>query len=185
MTETLTPAARPRAKDTAKAKARGNLRMPPRVRKFVLTVHVAVSVGWLGLEIGQLILATVGLAADSPELIRATRIVMEILGIEVVAVAAWSSLITGLLLSLATKWGLLKHYWILTKLVINVGLMVAGHSFFRHWLRDQAALGVTDDSVSIKLMVGMSIGFTLLVTATTLSVYKPWGKTRFAAPTRR
>ncbi|MGW0731956.1 hypothetical protein [Streptomyces sp. NPDC002851] len=178
MTETLTPAVRPRAK--AAGKARGGRRMSPRLRKFVLTCHVVVSVGWLGLEIGQLIIGTVGVAADNPELIRATRIVAEILGVEVVAVAAWSSLITGLLLSLATKWGLLKHYWIMTKLVINVGLMVAGHSLFRHWLHHQADIGVAADPVSTKLLIGMGIGFTLLLTATTLSVYKPWGKTRFA-----
>jgi hypothetical protein len=35
--------------------------------------------------------------------------------------AAIGTLVTGILLSLGTKWGLLRHYWVATKLAPTVG----------------------------------------------------------------
>ncbi len=137
-----------------------------------------MAVGWVGIEIAQLLLGLVGLTTDDAGVVRATRVVMEIIGIELIVGTAWMTLLTGLLLSAATKWGLLKHYWIVTKLVINIALMLNGHFFIQHWLREQAQVGTAPESVSLQLVITMSISLALLVTATTLSIYKPWGKTR-------
>ncbi|WP_405443135.1 hypothetical protein OG373_37085 [Streptomyces avidinii] len=72
------PAARP-------APAAGRVRrLPQRWRKAILTLHVTAAVGWVGVEIAQLLLGVVGLATDDAGLIRATRVVMEILGIELI-----------------------------------------------------------------------------------------------------
>ncbi|MCX5014920.1 hypothetical protein OG765_28615 [Streptomyces sp. NBC_00555] len=70
---------------------------------------MTVAVGWVGIEIAQLILGLVGLTTDDAGVVRATRVVMEILGIELIAGIAWTALLTGLLLATATQWGLLKH----------------------------------------------------------------------------
>ncbi|MGP3974291.1 hypothetical protein ACTWQF_09705 [Streptomyces sp. 8N114] len=185
MTETVTPA--PRAETTTvrprnnsragRAGGRG-WRLHPRARKFVLTCHVTVAVGWLGVEAAQFILALVGLFTGDAEMLRATRLVMELLGIELIAVLAWSSLLTGLLLALATPWGLLKQYWIVAKLVVNVTLMLAGHFCFRHWLQRQVM--APSETVSVQLGLGIVTGLALLGMATAISIYKPWGKTRLA-----
>ncbi|MEU9378792.1 hypothetical protein AB0D94_34250 [Streptomyces sp. NPDC048255] len=139
---------------------------------------MTVAVGWVGIEIAQLLLGLVGLTTGDAGVVRATRVAMEIIGIELIAGIAWMTLLTGLLLSAATKWGLLKHYWIVTKLVITVALMLNGHFFLQHWLREQAEVGKAPESLSLQLVIVMSIGLGLLVTATALSIYKPWGKTR-------
>ncbi|MFD4256469.1 hypothetical protein ACFWR9_02265 [Streptomyces sp. NPDC058534] len=139
---------------------------------------MTVAVGWVGIEIAQLLLGLVGLTTDDAGLVSATRVVMEVLGIELIAIIAWTTLLTGLLLATATQWGLLKHYWIVTKLVINIILMLNGHFFLQHWLREQAEVGKAPESLSLQLVIVMSIALVLLVTATTLSIYKPWGKTR-------
>lgn len=168
------PAARPRTPPTG----RRLRRLPQRWRKAILTLHVTVAVGWVGIEIAQLLLGLVGLTTDDAGVVRATRVVMEIIGIELTVGMAWMTLLTGLLLSAATKWGLLKHHWIVTKLVITVTLMLNGHLFIQHWLREQAEMGGAPASLSLQLVVTMSISLALLLTATTLSIYKPWGKTR-------
>jgi hypothetical protein len=40
--------------------------------------------------------------------------------------AAIGTLVTGVLLSMGTKWGLLQHYWVATKLALSVGVIVTG-----------------------------------------------------------
>ncbi|WP_405532999.1 hypothetical protein OG592_37440 [Streptomyces avidinii] len=139
---------------------------------------MTAAVGWVGVEIAQLLLGVVGLAADDAGLIRATRVVMEILGIELIVGMAWMTLLTGPLLAMATQWSLLKHYWIVAKRVITIALMLNGHFFLQHWLREQAEVGTAPESLSLQLVITMSISLGLLVTATALSIHKPWGKTR-------
>lgn len=153
-------------------------RLSPRWRKAILTLHVTVAVGWVGVEIAQLLLGLAGLTTDDPEVVRATRVVMEILGLELTVGIAWMTLLTGLLLAMATQWGLLKHYWIAVKLVITATLMLDGHFLLQHWLRRQADLDTASESLGLQLVISMSIALVLLVAATALSVHKPWGRTR-------
>lgn len=40
--------------------------------------------------------------------------------------AAIGALVTGVLLSLGTRWGPLQHYWVATKLALSVGVIVTG-----------------------------------------------------------
>jgi len=94
--------------------------MTPRVRKFALTAHVTSSVGWLGAVAGFLALAVVGLASQDAQVVRAAYLVMEPVGWFVLVPLAFASLLTGLVQSLGTTWGLLRHYWVLFKLLINV-----------------------------------------------------------------
>lgn len=45
-------------------------KMPRSLRKLVLTVHVVVSVGWIGIEAGLLALGLTGLYTRDPEVLR-------------------------------------------------------------------------------------------------------------------
>jgi hypothetical protein len=50
--------------------------MPPRLRKMVLAVHVASSVGWLGAAACFLALAVVGLTSQDAPTVRTTSLVL-------------------------------------------------------------------------------------------------------------
>lgn len=162
--------------------------MPPRVRKLVLTLHIALSVSWLGVEATQVVLGVSAVATGDAERLKATYVVMQFVGTRIVPPAALGSLLTGLLLGLGTAWGVFRHYWVTTKLLINVMVILAGHEVFRFWLNQQArvVLGTpvatltTADvgSVRLRLLAGLSTALVLLTVATVLSVYKPWGRTR-------
>src|ERR687892_2110884 len=94
--------------------------MTPRVRKLALTAHVASSVGWLGAVAAFLALAVVGLTSDDGETVRGAYLVMEPAAWFVLVPLAFASLVTGLVQSLITTWGLFRHYWVVFKLLINV-----------------------------------------------------------------
>ena len=94
--------------------------MTPRLRKFALTAHVVSSVGWLGAVAGFLALAAAGLTSQDAQMVRAAYLAMELIAWFVIVPLALASLLTGLVQSVGTTWGLFRHYWVLAKLLVTV-----------------------------------------------------------------
>src|SRR5687767_14273305 len=94
--------------------------MTPRLRKLVLTAHVSSSVGWLGAVAGFLALAVAGLTSHQAETVRAAYLATELITWFVIVPLAFASLLTGLVVSLGTEWGLFRHYWVLIKLLLTI-----------------------------------------------------------------
>jgi hypothetical protein len=164
-------------------------RMPRWIRKLVLTIHVVVSVGWIGIEAGLLALGLTGLYTRDPEVLRAAYIAIGLFGGIFVVPASIGTLVTGVLLSVGTPWGLFRHYWIVAKFVVTVALVAGGIFVLNQKLQEAAARvsGVPINTLTsadvgtlrFQIIAAVSVALLLLVTATTLSVYKPWGKTWF------
>ena len=157
--------------------------MTPRVRKFALTAHVASSVGWLGAIAGFLALAVVGLTSQDAQTVRGAYLVMEPAAWFVLVPLAFASLLTGLVQSLGTTWGLFRHYWVLFKLLINIVATIVLLTYMETF---RFMAGVAADpsadlgavrNVSPALHAGAAL--LLLLVATTLAVYKPRGMTRY------
>ncbi|ONI89559.1 hypothetical protein ALI22I_15805 [Saccharothrix sp. ALI-22-I] len=146
--------------------------MKPKVRKLWLVLHVVSSVGWLGVTVGMLVLALA--AFDAPQLYEA----MSLLGDLVVLPLALTALGTGVVLSLGTKWGLVKYRWVLVKFVLTVVAVVATTFSLRSGLHE-AADGVVG-AAGADVLVASCVSLTLYTFNTVLSVFKPWGRTRWA-----
>src|SRR3981189_3404401 len=89
------------------------------VRKFALTAHVTSSVGLLGSIAAFLALAIAGLTSQDIKMVRAAYLAMEVIARCVIVPLAFASLLTGLIQSLGTPWGLFRHYWVLAKLLLT------------------------------------------------------------------
>lgn len=162
------------------------VRLGPSATKFALTAHITASIGWLGAVIAFLVLAVVAVTDADTATVRALYIVMELLGWYVIVPLSLASLVTGLIQSLGTKWGLLRHYWVLTKLLINLVattillLYMQTLTYFATVARSTATTGTASDalpSASPVLHAGGAV--VLLLLAAVLSVYKPRGMTRY------
>ena len=157
--------------------------MTPRLRKLALTAHVASSVGWLGAVVVFLALAVVGLTSEDAETARGAYLVMEPAARLVLVPLAFASLLTGLFQSLATTWGLFRHYWVVAKLLINVLATIVllvymeTFSFMAGVAADPGADLDVVRSASPALHAGAAL--LLLLAATVLAVYKPRGITRY------
>jgi hypothetical protein len=161
----------------------------PGLRKLALTAHVASSVGWLGAVAAFLALGVVGLTSQDAETVRGAYLVMEPAAWFVLVPLAFASLLTGLVQSLITTWGLFRHYWVVFKLLINLGATIVlliymeTFSFMAGVAADpRADLGVVR-SASPVLHAGAAL--LLLLVATTLAVYKPRGMTPYGQRTQR
>ena len=87
-----------------------NLTMPPRLRKWALTAHITFSVGWVGAVAGFLALSIAGVTSQNPEVVRAAYVGMNLIGWFIVVPCSLASLLSGIVQSLGTEWGLFRHY---------------------------------------------------------------------------
>ena len=159
--------------------------MIPRLRKFVLTAHVTFSVGWLGAVVSFLALAVVGLMSNEEQIVRASYVAMELTTWFVIVPLAIASLVTGLVQSLGTNWGLFRHYWIIAKFLITIvaTILLMVHMRPIGILADaaqQVVIPISDyRGLQIQLIGDAIAAIVLLLTATALSVYKPSGLTAY------
>ncbi|HZO32348.1 MAG TPA: DUF2269 domain-containing protein [Chloroflexota bacterium] len=157
--------------------------MPPGARKLALTAHVTASVGWLGAIIVFLGLAVVGLTSQDAQTVRAAYLVMEPAARLVLVPLSFASLVTGVVLSLGTAWGLFRHYWIVFKLVITVFATIILLIYMKTF-RSMAGVAA-DPSADLAMVRNASpllhaaLALLVLVAATVLAVYKPRGLTPY------
>lgn len=159
--------------------------MTPRIRKFALTAHVTSSVGWLGTVAGFQALAIAAVRSREPETVRAFYLAMELTGWYIIVPFCVASLVTGLIMSLGTPWGLFRHYWVLVKFLITVvaALILFGFTQTLGSLGDLAANATLPIGELRNLRQSPVLhsggGLLVLLGATVLAVYKPWGMTRY------
>ena len=158
--------------------------MTPSLRRFALTAHVTSSVGLLGAVACFLALAIAGLINRDAQMVRAAYLAMDLTAWFVIVPLTFTSLLTGLVQSLGTTWGLFRHYWVLAKLLLTVlvtfVLMLKMELIgFLAGAAAQMTLSGTDlRAARIELMVHAGGGLLVLLGPVALSLYKPWGLTR-------
>ena len=160
--------------------------MTTSLRKAALTAHVVSSVGWLGAVAVVLALAVAGVAAEDAQTVRAVYLAMELSGWFVLVPLSVASLLTGLLQSLGSTWGVFRHYWVVAKLVINVFATVVLLVYMQTlaYLAGIAAdTGLPSDDLGVlrtpSVVLHAAAALLFLLVATVLAVYKPRGMTRY------
>ncbi len=154
--------------------------MTPGLRKFVLTVHLAVSVGWIGAVVAYIALDVTAVTSQDVQMVRAAYLAMELTVWYVIVPLALAALLTGLVMSLGTPWGLFRHYWVLITLVLTILTTVVLLLETRtiSYMAEVAASGADPRELpgSLPHSVG---GLVLLLVITMLNVYKPRGLTPY------
>ncbi|KNH22955.1 membrane protein [Priestia megaterium] len=150
------------------------------LRKFALTTHVTSSVGWLGTVIAYVALAIAAQISQDTQMVRAAWIAMELIGWYVIVPLALVSLLTGLIISLGTSWGLFRHYWVLFKLLLTV-LSTIVLLLHMPLVSSLAGVAKTDSDLGElpSELFHPGIGLLVLLVIVVLSVYKPRGMTRY------
>jgi hypothetical protein len=150
-------------------------------KKWWLSAHLIFSAIWLGVTVTFLILSIHVLMTNDMETIKAYYTSMLRLEQTAGRVSIIGTVITGLLLSILTKWGLFKFHWIITKEIMTLLCMVLGFIFIYAWtLKGISVLDEFINDVFIvnhyQLMAGIVSQLFLLATMFILSVFKPWGQ---------
>ncbi|MET8682456.1 hypothetical protein ABZW18_34125 [Streptomyces sp. NPDC004647] len=157
--------------------------MTPRLRKVALTAHVTSTVGWLGAVIVFLALAVIGLTSQDAQTVRGAYLVVEPAAWFVLVPLAFASLLTGIVQSLGTTWGLFRHYWVLFKLLITVVATLVLLIYMETF--SYMAAVAADPNADLDVVRNTSprfhavLALLVLLVAMVLAVFKPRGMTRY------
>lgn len=157
--------------------------MGPMLRRSFLIVHVLSSVGWFGAVAAFLALAVAGLGSSDAQLVAAMYLAAQLITWYVIVPLGAVSFLSGVVQALGTQWGLVRHYWVLMKLVLTTGAL--GLLILHTSVVDSAAVHAAGggmggfDAMRLQLVIDSAAACAVLALTTLLSVVKPRGRTPF------
>jgi hypothetical protein len=135
-------------------------------------------VGWFGIVAARLVLEIVAATSSALDVARAGYLFTAALDRAAFPPAALATLLTGIVLSVGTLWGLFRYWWIMVKMVLTVAVIATGVVFVGTWT--EAALAeptaAANGSASAWLIGAAITHLLMLGAATVISVLKPWGQ---------
>lgn len=156
-----------------------------RARQALLTAHIVMSVGLLGDSAGFLAVAIRAARADDPVAVRESVEVLSMFSLVFGIPLSVGALITGVLLGIGTKWGVLRYPWVTAKLLLLLSVMLVGS--FVIGPAETTMLDGNGDTTG-RLIAAGCYDVLALALATGLSVFKPGGRFRRSSgeqPVRR
>jgi len=150
--------------------------------RALVTAHVLCSVGWFGMAVVSAFSAIVASVRDESTLALSLYRTIEAL--------PWLSIPTGLaaagtgvLLGLTTKFGLIRYWWVVTKMGIAAAVVVTDAVLVAR----VAHTAIQTGHAPVPLYGSTIAHVVVLAVATVLSFFKPWGRTPWARsePTAR
>jgi uncharacterized membrane protein len=160
------------------------MRLSAPQRKSLVLLHIAAAGVWLGLDVVVAVLVFTARGTDDAATAAFCFRALEVVAIWPMAIAALTSLVTGVLLGMGTKYGLLRYWWVAVKLAMNIVLSTLVIVLLRPGLHEAAdygrrvAAGLPAAFDSSSLMFPPIVSTSALLFAMVLSVFKPWGRTR-------
>jgi hypothetical protein len=158
--------------------------MPLGLRKLALSIHLTVSIGWLGAVVAYLVLDVTVATSGDPQLVRGAWQAMGLVVASAIVPMALASLVTGLVMALGTKWGVIRHWWVLISFVLTVVATIVLLSEAGVVTRTAAiaAAPTTSDAELLALPPTLphSVGgLVVLLLVQVLNVYKPQSLTPY------
>jgi hypothetical protein len=156
------------------------MQMAPQVRKAALAMHICCSVSWIGAAAAYVALAVAAQLSRQASTVYSAWRGMELIGWAVIVPLGCLAFLTGLLMSLGTSWGLVRHYWVLIALVLTtlaLGVLLL-HMPTVSQTADLAR-AMTDAEVATLGgdIVHPAVGISVLVIVAVLNIFKPRGQT--------
>jgi hypothetical protein len=155
-------------------------RLGARARKVTLIVHLASAAAWLGMDVVLGVLVVGGLGA-TPQVASAMAVAIgAFIGWPIVAVALLT-LGSGVVLAVGSKYGLLRTWWVIVKLVLTLVLIVLVLVLLVPSVAELATEARTlGDPFTLdqQMLFPPVVSSSALLFAMALSVIKPWGRRR-------
>jgi hypothetical protein len=164
--------------------ARRPRRLGGRMRKLVLLAHIVSAGAWIGIDVVLAVLVFTSILSDDDATKALSYQALELFAVWPLVIAGLSCLVTGVVLSLGSKYGLVRYWWVAVKLVMNIVLSTLTLVALRPGVYaaaeqgERLASGEAVSSATSDLIFPPVVSGTALLIAFTLSVFKPWGRVR-------
>jgi hypothetical protein len=175
--ETSTRAAPSRA-PVARSRRPG-IRLGGTARRCLLTIHILAGVGLLGTVAAVLAVNIRAATTTDAALAAAAYDLLPMFTVLFGIPLSFISLLSGTVLGLGSKWGVVRHGWVAAKLALQVSVILVGALVLGPGT-DAMREGTGD--AGARLIAGSAYDVAALLLATGLSVFKPRRRTRRPAP---
>jgi hypothetical protein len=159
-------------------------RLSSRWRKTTLAVHVVSAGAWIGIDVIVAVLVLAGWFSADTEVRSLAYQALATFVVWPMLAAGLVSLVSGLVLGLGTKWGLLRYWWVAVKLGLNLVLCTLIVVALQPGMDEvgaygrELATGSPDPAAVSTLFFPPAVSLTVLSLAVVLAVFKPWGRVR-------
>ncbi len=160
------------------------LKLGARTRKGVLVVHIASAGAWLGVDVAMAVLIATAVVNHDTGIRAACYQALQLFAVTPLFTAGIICLVSGAVLGLGSKYGLVRYWWVATKLALNIMLtglvplaLRPGLSGLSELGRELAAGHLVTASVG-NMIYPPIVSPAALVVAMALAVFKPGGRIR-------
>ena len=159
-------------------------RLGARTRKSVLLIHIASAGAWLGIDVVMAVLVFTALLTDDSRTKALSFQALELFAVWPLLTAGMICLITGVVLGLGSKYGLVRYWWVAIKLGLNLlltGLVLVALAPEVSQAAERGRLFAAGGPASLgvgDLIFPPIVSPTALMIAMVLAVFKPWGRIR-------
>ncbi|ANZ43519.1 hypothetical protein BBK82_43400 [Lentzea guizhouensis] len=142
---------------------------------------------WLGIDLALGILVVVALSTEDVSTAGIAIQAVDVFAIWPMFGASVVCLVSGAVLGLGSKYGLVRYWWVAVKLVVNIGMSLLIAFALRPGVQEAARIGarmLAGDPAAVVppgMVYPVVVAPTLLLVAYVLSVFKPWGRIRRSA----
>ena len=153
--------------------------LPTRVRKVVLATHIVSAGAWSGIDLVLCVLVATGwlragtAARDEVWQPLASWFMMPVLWTTLAAGVV--CLVSGLLLGFATKFGVLRYWWVAVKLALNAVMAAVLLVFLLDPVQEIATGRAPVGELGIVFSLS-AVALGMVTVASLVSVFKPWGR---------
>jgi uncharacterized membrane protein len=161
-------------------------RLKIKQKQWLVIIHVITVISWFGGVIGMLTFGLSLLYAENGQQLYYTLMNLHLIDETLIKYPALAVLLTGILLSVWTQWGLFKHYWVVIKLVLTLVIIGIGIFYLSDWLNFLLETAQKNHIFSSQLTTFQSVGWKLLggtifnllamFFMTIITYLKPFGK---------
>jgi uncharacterized membrane protein len=162
-------------------------------RRWLLSAHLLFVAAWLGSGFCALVFNITALFTTDPHLLNTVSVFTSTLDTTVTRFGAGGTLITGVLLSVLTQWGLLRFYWIGAKEILFV-LCVTIDLIALRWNEQLISLSAAQGLQALSnpvyltnrtlLFMGILLRIIVLAGIIVISIFKPWGQRKSSGQRR-
>lgn len=175
------------ASGTSVGNRRSRVRLSRTARRLALLAHLTAALGWLGVDVVIGVLAVTGFTSGDPAKVAASYLALDTFAVPLLLIFGLSAFASGLVLSLASGWGVIRHWWVTVKLAINVVLSSLVLVALQPRLDEAAEQAARADAtlsdrlggVPADLLFPAFVSGAALLVASLLATFKPWGTTPF------
>lgn len=154
------------------------------LRKAFLLLHIVSAGAWIGIDVVLGVLVGVILLSEDAPTIAVSYQALELFAVWPLLIAGVSCLASGVALGMVTRYGLVRYWWVVVKLLLNVVLVLLVAFALRPTMLGAAdtgrmiAEGAPVVVVTSELFAPPIVSTLALLFAFVLSVFKPWGRAR-------